>query len=269
MKKSLVIMVVFMICVLTTAPLKASPLYGGYNGESDFWVDVYFFGIDDQMRWWVRIPMYLAGGELRVNLKYEHNGERKGVISAEIAIAAIFEEGTILFGADTSGLTWNEFYEPSLLTTGSDRNGTNWTEQNRLQIFGTGSDSNGHSWGYVTIGAQTAFPIKVGISLSSPEPEPEPEPSVTSNPFLTRTEQNALPSLTSFLREDGAGELINFLASLSVDDELRRDVAFLDQRSLDMKEIVEFADEKVFTQERKEVIEGMINSFIKRKGRRR
>ena len=262
MKKSLV-MVVFMMCVLTAAPLKASPLYGGYNGESNFWVDVYFFGIDDQMRWWVRIPVYLAlaGRELRVNLKYERNG----VISAEIAIAAIFEEGTILFGADTSGLTWNEFYEPSLLTTGSDKNGTNWTEQNLLQIFGTGSDSNGHSWGYVTIGAQTAFPIKVGISLSSPEPEP----SVTSNPFLTRTEQNALPSLTSFLREDGAGELINFLASLSVDDELRRDVAFLDQRSLDMKEIVEFADEKVFTQERKEVIEGMINSFIQRKGRRR
>ena len=55
-------------------PLAASPLYGGYNGQSLFWVDTFFFGIDNEARWWVRLPLDIVAEKLRIIFKIESSG---------------------------------------------------------------------------------------------------------------------------------------------------------------------------------------------------
>ena len=156
MKKSLVL-VVFLSCLMVSTPLSASPLYGGYNGESQLWTDVFFFGMDDEGRWWIRIPVTLIEGSLELIFKYESTG----VVSAEIAGSNIpnFSGGSdFLFGSDTSGLFWSSYSEAGS-SGGSDSDGNSWTEQTFFDYFGTGSDNNDHLWGFVTYKYENTFPI--------------------------------------------------------------------------------------------------------------
>ena len=259
MKKSLVL-VVFLSCLIASTPLAASPLYGGYNGESQLWTDVFFFGMDDQARWWIRIPVTLVSGYLTLNFKYESTG----VVSAEIAGSNIpsFAGGSdFLFGSDTSGLFWNEYNdEAGLLSGGSDSNGNSWTEQALFDYFGTGSDNNDHLWGFVTYKYENTFPMKAGINLSFLMPEPEP--SIKSKSSLVQTQHKKISSLTNLFKHEESLKLVNFLTALSLDDELEEKVATLTIHSLDLESLLKFADEEIFTQERRKTIEGMINGFV-------
>ena len=154
MKKGIVVFIILW-CLTTASPLAASPLYGGYNGESTAWIDGFFFGIDDQIRWWVRIPISLVKGFLNLNFKYESSG----VISAELFGYNIPGQGDLLLGIDTSGLFWTELCELDFLA-GTDSNGTGWTEQTFFDYVGTGSDSNDHLWGFVTYSYENIYRIK-------------------------------------------------------------------------------------------------------------
>ena len=255
MKKSLVL-VVFLSCLITSTPLAASPLYGGYNGESQLWTDVFFFGMDNQARWWIRIPVTLVQGSLTLNFKYESTG----VVSAEIAGSNIpyFSGGSdFLFGSDTSGLFWTEYNEAGS-SAGSDSNGNSWTEQAFFDYFGTGSDNNDNLWGFVTYKYENTLPMKAGINLSFFMPEPEP--SIKSNSSLAQHKK--IPSLTNLFKHEESLKLVNFLTALSLDDELEEKVATLTIHSLDLESLLKFADEEIFTQERRKTIEGMINGFI-------
>jgi len=57
-------------------------------------------------------------------------------------------------------------------------------------------------------------------------------------------------------------KLVNFLTALSLDDELEEKAATLTIHSLDLESLLKFADEEIFTQERRKTIEGMINGFV-------
>ena len=252
MKKSL-LMVVFLLCLVTTTPLAASPLYGGYNGQSMFWIDVFFFGIDDQARWWVRIPVTLKEGSLKLYFKYESDG----VVSTELVGKNFLEQGDFLVGVDNTGLTWGEYYELDL-TGGSDNTGNVWTEQAFFDYFGVGSDNNGNLWGYATYTYENTYPIEAGIDLSFLISEP----SVRINPSLAKTEQKSpLPFISLFQKEESL-KLIHLLTSLSIDSELRGEVEALTTHPLALESLVKFADEEVFTQDRREVIENMMNGLI-------
>ncbi|MCK5514946.1 MAG: hypothetical protein KAJ00_10650 [Deltaproteobacteria bacterium] len=259
MKKSLVL-IIFLSCLITSTPLAASPLYGGYNGESQLWTDVFFFGMDDQARWWIRIPVTLVPGSLRLIFKYESTG----VVSAEIAGSDIpsFAGGSdFLFGADTSGLFWTEYNdEAGLLSGGSDSNGNSWTEQALFDYFGTGSDNNEHLWGFVTYKYENTFSMKAGMNLSFLMPEPES--SIKSKSSLVQTQHKKIPSLTNLFKHEEGLKLVNFPTALSLNDELEEKVATLTMHSLDLESLLKFADEEIFTQERRKAIEGMINGFI-------
>ena len=123
MKKKLAL-IMLVLCLMIATPLKASPLYGGYNGQSTFWVDLFFFGIDDQIRWWVRVPVPLVPGVLNLNFKYESSG----AISAEIAGHGIFAEEGFYAGIDTAGALWLELSDLGV-SGGTDTNGNSWSEQ--------------------------------------------------------------------------------------------------------------------------------------------
>lgn len=255
MKKVLVI-VVFLLCLLTSAPLMASPLYGGYNGESESWIDVFYFGIDDQARWWVRIPVMIGNG-LRMNFNYEYNS----VISVEIVGVLIAQVGNVRLGRDTTGLTWTEVPASPLSGSGEDSNGTSWSEQGFLGYLGTGSDSNDNQWGFIGLSYQGLYPVKIGVNLSSLMSDPP-----VNNHFLAHTEQKSLLPLGRFFHEEGGKDLIHVLTALSHDGELEKEVTTLITYSLDMESLLTFADERVFTPKRREVIESMMNRLIKRRG---
>ena len=251
MKKSLVL-IVFLSCLITAAPLSASPLYGGYNGESDFWIDLFFFGMDNEARWWVRIPVPLSSGFLGLNFKYESTG----VISAEIYGSNIpFLSGgsDFLMGIDTSELFWSEYYDMNL-SGGTDSNGNTWGEQTFLDYLGTGTDINSHLWGFVTYNLENIYRLKVGVNLSFLIPEPEPS--------LVQVEPKKLPSFINSVQKKESLKLIHYLTALSLDDELEERAAVLSAHSMDLTTLLKFAEEEVFTQERREVIEGMMNGFI-------
>lgn len=246
-----------MLCLLTSAPLIASPLYGGYNGESESWIDVYYFGIDDQARWWVRIPVSVGANNLRMNFNYEYNS----VISVEILGVFISQLGNLRLGIDTTGLTWTEVYESTLLGSGEDSNGTSWSEQSFLGYLGTGSDSNDNQWGFIGLSYQGLIPVKIGVNLSSLMSE-----SPMKNYFLAQTEQKSLLPLGRFFNEEGSRDLIHVLTALSLDGELEKEVTTLITHSLDMESLLTFADERVFTPKRREAIENMMNRLTKLRG---
>ncbi len=254
--KKVLVLVVFLLSLLTSAPLMASPLYGGYNGESESWIDVFYFGIDDQARWWVRIPVMIGNG-LRMNFNYEYNS----VISVEIVGVLIAQVGNLRLGRDTNGLTWTEVPQSPLSGSGEDSNGTSWSEENFLGYLGTGSDSNGNQWGFIGLSYQGLYPVKIGVNLSSLMSDPP-----VNNHFLAHTEQKSLLPPGRFFHEEGGKDLINVLTALSHDGELEKEVTTLITHSLDMESLLTFADERVFTPKRKEVIESMMNRLIKRRG---
>ncbi len=263
MKKSLVL-VVFLSCLITSTPLAASPLYGGYNGESEFWIDAYFFGMDDQARWWIRIPATLVQGSLRLIFKYESSG----VVSTEIAgsdIPYVSGGSNFLFGVDTSGSFWTESYEANV-SVGSDSNGNSWTEQTIFDYFGTGSDNSNQRWGFLTYNFENTYLMKMGINLSFLIPEPES--SIKSKSPLVQSKHRKIPSPINLLQNEESLKLINFLNTLSLDDDLEGKVAALATHSLDMESLLKFADEEVFTQERRETIKGRIDGFIDAGGKK-
>jgi len=250
MKKGIAVSIL-LSCVLATTPLAASPLYGGYNGQSKFWIDTFFFGIDDQARWWVRVPVTLVRGSIRLNFKYESNA----VVSAEIVVKNLSDQGDFLLGADTSGLSWGEYYQLNL-SGGSDSSGSVWTEQTIFEYLGTGTDNSDHLWGFVTYNYENTYSIEVGIDLSFliPESSREIKPS-----FAQTEEKNFLP-LTSLLQKSESVKPIRFLTALSIDYKLRKKLETLTIHSLDLESLVKFADDEVFTWERREMIKTIIEN---------
>lgn len=256
MKKWLVGMVC-LACLTIATPLAASPLYGGYNGESPLWTDVFFFGMDNQGRWWIRIPVDVVQGFLRLIFKYESTG----VVSAEIAgsnIPNFSGGGDFLFGSDSSGLFWSVYNEAGL-SNGSDSNGNSWTEQTLFDYFGTGSDNNDRLWGYVTYTYENVLPLKAGINLSAFLPEPEPSP--TTQPSGSQTQPKHNCSLPNPFQYEKGSHLIAFIISLSMDDACR-EMATQTLPSLNLPSLLTFADEQLFTEKRREKMADMVNGFM-------
>ena len=251
MIKKKILMAVVMICSLAiTTPSVASPLYAGYNGQSLFWIDTFYFGIDNQFRWWVRVPLDLLPGSVRIIFKYENTG----ALSSELVLflSGITGQQDLLFGVDTDGLTWGEFYQTGFLS-GFDSTGATWTEQDVSGFAGSGSDNLNNVWWFVTFIYQNAFPFSAGmnISLLVPEP-PEEEPTVSERDEKQLSAD--LPSAKKILK------LTGYLEELSRNDKLLQKLEQLTGTSLDPTSLLIFAEEEVFTPPRREALSRMIDN---------
>ncbi len=251
MKKKLAL-VMLVSCLMIATPLNASPLYGGYNGQSTFWVDLFFFGIDDQIRWWVRVPVPLVPGFLNLNFKYESSG----AISAEIAGHDIFAEEGFYAGIDTAGVLWFELSDLGV-SGGTDTSGNSWAEQAFLEFLGTGSDNNDRLWGFAVYDFE-GYQLKAGIDLSFLITEP----SMAGTSVPLQSAQQNLPLLSRVFQGEKRQELITFITALSRDEGLRKKVENLDVHSLDLQSLLKFAEEEVFTEEKRKEIESMVRGLI-------
>ena len=252
MRRNIIMVVVLWSLVMAT-PLAASPLYGGYNGQSLFWIDTFFFGIDDQARWWVRLPVDIVRETLRIIFKFESSG----ALSVELAAFNSVGQANFLIGVDTDGLSWGETFQTNLLA-GSDSSGATWTEQSVLSFAGSGSDSNDNNWFFATYNFQNIFPLTAGINVTLllPDPPTKEEGEVTSG------EQKTFFSPFSMLNREKILELITFVKELSRNDELLQKAKALTSHSLDQASLLHFANEEVFSHGRRKKIEGVINNLI-------
>jgi hypothetical protein len=250
MEKKILIGIVMVWILSITTPSAASPLYAGYNGQSLFWIDTFYLGIDNQFRWWVRVPLDLLPGSVRIIFKYESTG----AISTELVLflLGITGQPDLLFGVDTNGQTWGESYQTGF-ASGYDNTGATWTEQEVLQFVGSGSDNLNNLWWFITFIYQDIIPFSAGmnISLLSPEP-PEEEPPVS--------ERNEKQPSTDFPSTKKILKLTSYLKELSRNDELLQKLEQLTGTSLDPTSLLTFAEEEIFTPKRREALSRMIDN---------
>jgi len=250
MKKKILIAVVMVWFLAIATPSSASPLYAGYNGQSLFWIDTFYFGIDNQFRWWVRVPLDLLPGSVRIIFKYESTG----AISTELVLflLGITGQPDLLFGVDNNGQTWRESYQTGFVS-GYDSTGAVWTEQDVLEFVGSGSDNLNNLWWFITFIYQDIIPFSAGmnIALLSPAP-PEEEPTVSERDEKQLSAD--LPSAKKILK------LTGYLRELSRNGELLRKLEHMTGSSPDSASLLTFAEEEVFTPERKEALSRMIDN---------
>lgn len=253
MKKSIITAAVIWSLVMA-APLAASPLYGGYNGQSLFWVDTFFFGIDNEARWWVRLPLDIVAERLRIIFKIESSG----ALSVELVAFNSVGQADFLIGVDTDGLSWGETFQTNLLA-GSDSSGMTWTEQSVLSFVGSGSDNNGSNWWFATYNVQNIFPLTAGINITLLLPAPPNGEDEETAP----EEEKTFYAPLSILNREKVLDLITFVKELSRDDELTQKVKTLTGHSLDKASLLHFANKEVFSHGRRKKIEDGISSLIR------
>ena len=234
-----------------STPAAASPLYAGYNGQSLYWIDAFYFGIDNHARWWVRVPLDMLQGAVRTIFKFESTG----ALSVEVVLYGITGQGDMLFGVDTDGQTWRESYQSGLIA-GYDNSGTTWTEQDVFNFLGTGSDNLDNNWWFVTFIYQDVLPVSAGmnISLLTPTPLPEEEKSVVSEQKEKQVSPAHFPSGKSL------GKITSYLKVLSCNPTLTQKMELLASTSLDPTALLTFAKEEVFPPERREALARMMDN---------
>ena len=251
MKKKILIAVVLLWFLAMTAPLSASPLYAGYNGQSLFWIDSFYFGIDNQARWWVRLPLDMLEGTVRIIFKYESIG----ALSTEVVLYGITGQGDLLFGFDTDGQSWGESYQAGLVT-GYDSAGATWTEQDVFNFVGSGSDNFDNTWWFVTFNYQNVLLVSAGMNVSLFIPEPPEEEGSVAGEQKKELWPPGLPSGKNI------GKLVGYLKEILRDGELMHNLELLASTSLDPASLLKFAEEEVFPPERREVLERMMDNNL-------
>lgn len=251
MKKGIV--AATLICSLALAtPLAASPLYGGYNGKSLFWIDSFFFGIDNEGRWWVRLPLDILAGRMRLIFKLESSG----VLSAELVVFNTVGQADFLIGIDTDGLSWGESYQADFLA-GTDSSGATWTEQSMYTFAGSGSDSSQNNWWFFTYDYQNLFSLTAGVNLTLLLQPPAGEEGDTT-PAAGETSFSPL----SILRREESIKLITLVKALSRNDRLLSRAKTFYRHSPDQAALLQFAADEVFSPTRRKRIEGILSDLI-------
>lgn len=249
MKKKILITILVLWSLVITTPSAASPLYAGYNGQSLFWIDTFYFGIDNQARWWVRFPLDMLQGTVRIIFKFESTG----ALSTEVVLYGISGQGDLLFGFDTAGQTWGESYQTGFVS-GYDSSGATWTEQDVFDFVGTGADNFDNIWWFVSFNYQNVFPVSAGMNVSLLTPEPP-----VGNEPVVEEQQNLSAGLPS---GKNLRKLVGYVKEISRDGELMQKLELLTSTSLDPASLLTFAEEEVFPPERREALERMMDDTL-------
>lgn len=160
--KKLFIMVLLLMGLLAHARSHATPLYGGYNGESQFWIEYkvadvstllfsgrVFLGLDVNDHRWAKFRISLAPYLVRLEVTYD----AADIVSVNYTTlfpwpVQIGREIDI-FGEGHS-LWWFSVYLVSGVA-GVDSDGTSWAETGFPGVSASGSDSVGNQWYWIKI----------------------------------------------------------------------------------------------------------------------
>jgi hypothetical protein len=161
-KKKILIVILFVMAVLVTSRTHATPLYGGYNGESETWLEYritavntllfsvkVFLGGDSNDHRWAKFRVSIIPFIVWLDVTYDS----ADIVSLNFSTLLPWpiQIGTEIdiYGEGRS-LWWFVVNVVSGIA-GADSESTTWTEAGLPGVWGSGIDSKGNEWVWVKI----------------------------------------------------------------------------------------------------------------------
>ena len=287
-KRGIFIIGILMLALFAGSKTYASPLYGGYNGESESWMEVFIIkevtigfslrvslGIDPGLKVsWVRV-----GISSFFTLPYVSNLEFS-YETGDIASLSVTGLIPVKVGADTTDLRW-AIVNLVIRVFGADTDGNWWWEEGfpGLYLGASGWDSKGNAWRWiklfrVLVGWSTEESVsRQGISLSGKNSRKLEKKLMALRHQLTETYGSRLRSLlTEKFADDAVKEgLINHLQKLNTKMALpiyenKGPLSSMDPSSMmasDLDSLLEYVEEEIFTDEIKDELNIFSDSFAR------
>ena len=286
-KRGIFIIGIIMLVLFTGSKTCASPLYGGYNGESEFWMEVFIIdevtigfslrvslGIDPGLNVsWVRV-----GISSFFTLPYVSNLEfsyETGDI-ASLSVTGLFP---VKVGADSNGLRW-AIVNLVIRVIGADTDDNWWQEEGLpgLYLGASGWDSKGNEWQWmklfrVLIGWRTEESVlRQGISQRGKNSRRLEKEMISLRHQLAEAYGSRLRSLLiKKFTDDAIMEgVINHLetlnARMALPYENKEAFSPMDPSSVmasDLDSLLEYVEEEIFTDEIKDEMNVFSDSFAR------
>jgi hypothetical protein len=287
-KRGIVIIGILMLVLFTGSKAYASPLYGGYNGESESWIEVFIInevtigfslrvslGIDSGLNAsWVRVGIssfFTLPYVSKLEFSYE---------TGDIASLSVTGLLPVKVGADTTGLRW-AIVNLVVRVFGADTDGNWWWEEGLpgLSLGASGWDSKGNEWQWVKlfrvlIGWNTEESVsRQSISLSGKNSRRREKKLMSLRHQLTKAYGSRLRALLIEKFTDGAvmEGIINHLETLNARMALpiyenKGALLPMDPSSVmtsDLDSLLEYIEEEIFTDEIKDEINVFSDSFAR------
>ena len=278
-KRGIVIIGILILALFAGSETCASPLYGGYNGESESWMEVFVIdevtigfslraslGIDPgQNASWVRVRI-ASFFTLPYVSNLEFSYETDGI--ASLSVSGLLP---VKVGADTNGLRW-AIINLLIRVIGADTDENWWQEEGLpgLYLGASGWDSKGNEWRWIKV-----LPMLIGwreeesvsrqdISLSGENYRRLEKELISLRHQLTEANGSTLRSLLieKFTDDGGMEGVINHLKTLNA----RMALPPMDSSSVmasDLDSLLEYVEEEIFTDEIKDELNAFSDSFAK------
>ncbi len=281
---------VVVIVLFATSSASASPLYGGYNGNSKVWAEYYYeeprigfslrfsMGADTDFNWWVRVGLSFIPYINNVGLSYESDN----ILSLNIATILPWP---VSLGIDTNRLWW---YVINVLfgVVGRDSNANMWGETWWLfpGLYAFGVDNNDNHWQCLKL-----FSVLVGMGEELFE-----ENEISFNQKNSVKFEEEMRSLEVYFKEGCGPEISALLVERLADDEIIENMRSLSEALNDrmallplttfsinengesitpfdslnvtppeLNALLSYVEEKVFTDEVIDEIDVLLDSFAK------
>jgi len=158
-KKKILIVILFVMALPVTSRTYATPLYGGYNGESEAWFEYrianintlpfsvkVFLGVDVNDHRWAKFRISIPPYIVRFDVTYDSADILSLNVSTLLPWPVQFGTEIDLYGEGRS-LWW---FVVNVVTgiTGADSEGTTWTEAGIPGVSGSGRDSKDNEWAW-------------------------------------------------------------------------------------------------------------------------
>jgi hypothetical protein len=281
---------VVVIALFATSNASASPLYGGFNGNSKVWAEYYYdeprigfslrfsVGADTDFNWWVRVGLSFIPYIYNVGLSYESDN----VLSLNFATILPWP---VSLGIDTNRLWW---YIINVLfgVVGRDSDANMWGETWWLfpGLYAFGVDNNDNRWQCLRL-----FSVLVGVGEELFE-----ENEISFNQKNSVKFEEEMRSLEVYFQEERGSKISALLVERLADDEIVENIrnlseALNDRRALlplttfsinengegitpfdslnvtppELNVLLTYVEEKVFTDEIRDEIGVLLDSFAK------
>ena len=161
-RKKILIVILFVMTILFTSRTHATPLYGGYNGESETWLEfrvsgintlffsaTVFLGVDVNDHRWAKFRISLIPFIVRMDVTYDSNDILSVNLSTLLPWPIRVGTEVDLYGEGRS-LWWFVVNVVSGIA-GADSAKTTWAETGVPGVYGFGQDSQDNEWTWVKI----------------------------------------------------------------------------------------------------------------------
>jgi hypothetical protein len=264
-KRGLVILPLFLIVLVGTPSTWATPLYGGYNGESAAWTEYTIaevspalfnlkvtLGVDTDSHAWVRIVFSTVPFITRIEFTYDSFDILSG--NFDTYLPWPIKIGSQIGNNDetTPLLRWFTAYV-IFGVSGIDSERTIWTETGFPGVSGSGNDTIGNSWTWLKF---LNWKFGVGEDLTE-------EGGDFLNPQRSKEIENELSSLQENI-DHTYGSRVNKLTTLLTSREVILTVAETSGKTVfpDGNYHITSMGTTVFTEEVKAELRTLLDSFV-------